>query len=77
MSVHTLKSFVKIEWNKLGLGVAKILTIIHSIVELILKPIKVTDSPFDLVPKTLPLLIVLMLLELFRDVHPLNIKLKW
>lgn len=77
MSVHTVKGFVKIEWNKFWLGVAEILAIIHSIVELILKPIEVTDAPLNLVPKTLPLLIVLVLLQFLRDIHPLNIELQW
>jgi hypothetical protein len=62
MSVHTHKSFVQIEWNKDGLDVCKVLTIVHSIVELILKSVEVTDGPFDLEPETFSLLIVLMFL---------------
>ena len=76
MSVHTFQGFVKVEGHKLWLDIGKILSIIHSIVKLVLEPIEVTDSPFDFVPKTFSLLIVLVLFKLLCDVHPLNIKFK-
>ena len=77
MNVHTFQGFVKVEGHKLWLDICEILSVIHSIVKLVLEPIKVTDSPFDFVPKTFSLLIVLVLFKFLCDVHPLNIKFEW
>lgn len=74
--MHTIQGLVKIKGHKLWLDISKVLSIIHAIVELVLEPVEITDSPLDLVPKTLPLLIVLMLLKFLSDIHPLDIELK-
>ena len=77
MNIHALQSLIEIKRYELGLGVSKVLIVVHPVVGLILEPVQIAHSPSDLEPVTLFLTVILLLLHLLRNVHSFNIELQW
>lgn len=73
VSIHTLKSLVKIKWSEFWLCSTKILWVIHPVVGLVLMFVEIGYRPADLVTERLPLIISSHLLMLIIDIHPLYI----
>lgn len=76
MSVHALKSLIKIKRGKLSLGCSKVLRIIHFVICLVLMLIQVRDSPSHFIAETLSLCISSDLLIFSIDIHSFDILLK-
>jgi hypothetical protein len=73
MSVHAVQSLVKIERSEEWLDLSEVVLVIHAVINLILEPIEVTESPFDFVSETGSFLIFLVLVHFLLNVHLLNI----
>lgn len=76
VNLHVHDSHVEVEGQEGRLGSSEILRMIHSVAFLILIPIEITHGPLDLKTSRSSSLVLLELLILFREVHPLNIDLE-
>ena len=76
MSVHTIKSLVKIKRSKFWPCSAKIFRVIHPVVRLVLMLVEIGYRPADLVTERLSLIVGSNFLMLIINIHPLNILFK-
>ena len=76
MNIHALQGLIEIIREEFGLCISKVLLVVHPIVDLILVPVQIADSPSDLEPLTLLLSVIQLLVHLLSHVDSLNVELQ-